>query len=516
MQPSVSSPPAWHVKTGPAWPKESAGTARRNAVNTTQAPSTRSPRQGSPAHLPRWPPVMTVTGVKLDELPRQLTHAVPTSGEDGQVSKTDEWAPVTPAPFEAGRPVAGRRPVPAPSGSGRASAAGRSGEGRPPRSAAAPAARRSHLNRRRATAGLVLLGLVDLMWHASLTSLSLLILLLLAAVALAAGVSWAWGRWPARWALCGRALSLLLVAAMGSVISLDALNRSEHFYASLGDLLGLSPSTTSAPSTQVAASRSTMTVLTPGWQSLGARQAAAGRGTLIDVDIRGAASGIDRRALVDLPPEFFLAPALRLPAVEMLPGWPGGPVNITGKLDAQRLLDQERQTYRMPPVVAVLPTTSAGASSECVDAVSGQRNGTYLADDVPQAVTAAFRVLPGASWATIGYSTGGFCAANLALHHADRYVAGASLSGYFSAAQDPNTGRLYGHSTSLLHRNSPTWLIGHTHLSGPPLFVMASRGDPDAVREQHALLTAARSGNPTFPLTGLPQVMGTRGPRSGR
>jgi len=41
MQPSVSSPPAWHVKTGPAWPKESTGTARRNAVNTTQAPSTR-------------------------------------------------------------------------------------------------------------------------------------------------------------------------------------------------------------------------------------------------------------------------------------------------------------------------------------------------------------------------------------------------------------------------------------------------------------------------------------------
>jgi len=47
----------------------------------------------------------------------------------------------------------------------------------------------------------VLIVLVDLVWHAGLTSLSFLILLLLAAGGLAATVNWAWNRWPARGAL---------------------------------------------------------------------------------------------------------------------------------------------------------------------------------------------------------------------------------------------------------------------------------------------------------------------------
>ncbi len=372
----------------------------------------------------------------------------------------------------------------------------------PPQSSSQTPPGQAGRGRRVGVAGVVLLVLVDLVRQAGLTSLSFLILLLLAACGLAATVNWAWNRWPARGALWGRALSLVLIACMGSVLSLDILNRSEHFYASFSDLAGGSVPAGSAPSTLATASRSSLTVLTPHWQRTGARQARAGRGTLIRVDIRGAASGLDRPALIDLPPEFFLAPTVRLPAIEMLHGWPGAPINIVDKLGAVSYLDQERLAYRMPPVIAVVPTVSTGGSTECVDAVHGQLDGTYLADDVPQAVTGAFRVLGGASWATLGYSTGGFCAANLALRHADRYAAGASLSGYFTAAQDPGTARLYRHNTTALHHNSPTWLLAHVHLTGPPLFAMASGGDLYAVHQQRALLRAAHAGNPGFPLTG--------------
>ena len=115
-----------------------------------------------------------------------------------------------------------------------------------------------------------------------------MILLLLAAGGLAATVNWAWTRWPARGALWGRALSLVLIACMGSVLSLDILNRSEHFYASFLDLTGGPVLAGSAPSTLATASRSSLTVLTPHWQRTGARQARArqahaGRGTLIRV-----------------------------------------------------------------------------------------------------------------------------------------------------------------------------------------------------------------------------------------
>jgi len=61
--------------------------------------------------------------------------------------------------------------------------------------------RRAGRSRRVGVWAVVLIVLVDLVWHAGLTSLSFLILLLLAAGGLAATVNWAWNRWPARGAL---------------------------------------------------------------------------------------------------------------------------------------------------------------------------------------------------------------------------------------------------------------------------------------------------------------------------
>ncbi|MER6384187.1 alpha/beta hydrolase-fold protein [Streptomyces sp. NPDC001250] len=68
--------------------------------------------------------------------------------------------------------------------------------------------------------------------------------------------------------------------------------------------------------------------------------------------------------------------------------------------------------------------------------MSGRRNETYLAVDVPAQLVAHYQVSNAPrSWAAMGYSTGGFCAANVAFHHPARYAAAAALSG--SSAQSP-------------------------------------------------------------------------------
>ncbi|MDQ1673871.1 MAG: hypothetical protein QOC98_2433 [Frankiaceae bacterium] len=336
---------------------------------------------------------------------------------------------------------------------------------------------------------------------ARLPSLQFLVLLLVLTAGAGFGTAWAWLRWPPGLAGLGRGLCLLLVAVMGGVVSLDVLNRAEHFYSSFADLVGDSRGTEVAAPPLGSSVGSNFTVLTPDWQQRGEQLSLTGQGELLNVMISGAGSGLDRPALVYLPPEFFSAPAARFPAVELIHGFPGRPRDWVNGVNALAILDQERRAERMPPVVAVLPTAATGSSTECVDAVHGQRNETYLAEDVPEAVRGALRILGGASWIIGGLSTGGFCAANLALHHPQLYAAGVSLSGYFTAAQDPGSARLYGHDESALQRNSPDWLMGHGRLKGPPLFVVASRGDPAAVGAERGLLAAVGAGDPSFPVT---------------
>jgi S-formylglutathione hydrolase FrmB len=58
---------------------------------------------------------------------------------------------------------------------------------------------------------------------------------------------------------------------------------------------------------------------------------------------------------------------------------------------------------------------------------------TWLDDDVRRIVLDNFRALPERdAWATMGYSTGGYCAAKLPVQYPRLFRAGVSLAGYFT------------------------------------------------------------------------------------
>ncbi|MGW3360964.1 alpha/beta hydrolase [Streptomyces bungoensis] len=317
----------------------------------------------------------------------------------------------------------------------------------------------------------------------ALTGGPLLAILCAFSIALIAVTMIMWNRWPTGWALVPRLGCLLLLMVTGAVLAADAVNREFGFYTSFDDLLGRP--------TPVAV------LSCPG----GSGSASPGlvHGRIERVRLTGSVSGVSRDALVYLP-AVYLAPAAvhrRFPVIELFHGYPGGPENWETHLGVTAVLDREIAGGCMPPVIVVVPTDSdPGRDGECVDAVGGTRNETYLAVDVPGWISARYRVsVAPRSWAAMGYSTGGFCAINTAFHHPSRYAAAASLSGYFTPLTDADTGDLYRGRRGVRRWNDPQWQVAHHH-EGVPLYVTAGRADPEAQRAIEHLRAAARGRPP--------------------
>ncbi|MGC0416953.1 alpha/beta hydrolase [Embleya sp. AB8] len=307
----------------------------------------------------------------------------------------------------------------------------------------------------------------------TLTGTTLLVLLAVFAVAVIAATMALWNRWPGWTAFPLRLLSLLLVMLSGVLLAADLVNREFGFYTSFNDLLGRAPPPASAAELLPTA---------PPALPTGPQE----HGQLVHDRLPGPRARVVRNALVYLPAAYFdpAQPNRHFPVVELFHGRPGGPHNWARQLHLAHALDTEIAAGRMQPVIVVATTDDNGAhDQECVDAVRGVQDETYLAVDVPAALAGHFRVLDAPrAWAGLGYSTGGFCAVNLALHHPERYAAAGSLSGYFRAVVDGDTGDLYRGRQDVRRWNSPQWLVTHQPVD-TALYLAAGGDDHTAHRD---------------------------------
>jgi enterochelin esterase-like enzyme len=160
------------------------------------------------------------------------------------------------------------------------------------------------------------------------------------------------------------------------------------------------------------------------------------QGYTLRLTVTGQRSRISRAVYVYLPPQYFLTAykKYRFPVIELIHGQPGEPqdwINVVGVTDIlQHLVSQ----HTAQPAVLVIPDANGGqnVSLQCLNQVSGPQDMTYLAADLPTQIAHIVRVQsPGPAWGIAGYSEGGFCAANLALHFRYRYGFAGVLSGYF-------------------------------------------------------------------------------------
>jgi S-formylglutathione hydrolase FrmB len=191
------------------------------------------------------------------------------------------------------------------------------------------------------------------------------------------------------------------------------------------------------------------------------------------------------------------AASVRFPVLELLQGFPGRPESWTGPLDLQRILDAQITSHQSVPFIAVMPTQNLAypRDTQCVDVAQGPRVDTYLTRDVRRAMLGAVRATPDRrGWALMGFSTGGYCAVNLAMRHPDLYAAAVSLSGYTHPAHDRSTGDLFGGSLALQKANTPVWMAAHWRgFSDVSVLLMTSQQDPSSYRDALELAAVARA-----------------------
>ena len=169
-------------------------------------------------------------------------------------------------------------------------------------------------------------------------------------------------------------------------------------------------------------------------------------GRLQAITLAGRRSSITRAAYVYLPPQYF-QPAFAhtaFPVVELVHGSPGTPANWLVQLHLRSTLDRMINRRQMGPMIAVMPTLSVGRRfEEGVDA-SGALDDTYLTQDVRSAILTRYRASAvAAEWGIAGYSSGGYCAANLALRHRGSFGAAGIMDGYFRPTDGPAAAALH-------------------------------------------------------------------------
>ncbi|MCX4549151.1 esterase family protein [Streptomyces sp. NBC_01387] len=313
-----------------------------------------------------------------------------------------------------------------------------------------------------------------------LTSHKVLALAALLAVVSFAATVWLWPRLARRSgrAVAGR-IGLLFVTQVAVFASVGLMaNNSFLFYGSWADLFGQEQTPGVVVDHEVG-SRDVHIVGKQGLDVPGGTKPAVG-GQIQKVVIQGRKSKIASPAYVYLPPQYFQqAYAKRtFPVSVVLTGYPGTAENLLKGLHFPRTEYDQVKAGKMKPMVLVMlrPTVAPPRDTECVDITGGPQSETFFAKDVPEAVRTTYRVGTGPrSWGFIGNSTGGYCALKLAIHHPNVYGAGAGLSAYYRAAEDPTTGDLFQGSKAERDRADLLWSLTHRPAPKTSLLVTTSK-----------------------------------------
>ncbi|MFC1409334.1 alpha/beta hydrolase [Streptacidiphilus sp. N1-12] len=206
----------------------------------------------------------------------------------------------------------------------------------------------------------------------------------------------------------------------------------------------------------------------------------------------GPDSRIKGELFVWLPPQYN-DPAYahtRFPVLELLPGTPGVPQTWFGTMRADRAMARLMAEGKVKPMILVsarMNMFGGSRDSGCADLPGSYRTATWLGRDVPALVKKHFRAADdGRKWAIMGYSAGGYCAANVALHYPKTFHAAVSMSGYNAplasvVARDPQ----------LAAANNPLLQLRNQAVQPDlVLLAMGSRQDPGTVGDATALVRA--------------------------
>ncbi|GAA2615816.1 alpha/beta hydrolase-fold protein [Actinomadura fulvescens] len=276
-------------------------------------------------------------------------------------------------------------------------------------------------------------------------------------------------------------LTLLLACQLAILLALlSAVNSYFSFYVTWSDLLGTQKGTGKIREGQSPAGSAAGRPLARTVSRLNADvdlRVPAKDGQLEEVKIQGPRTGLEVKAFAYLPPEYFRPEFAkrRFPVVVFLTGYPGDAKGLIVRQNLVRTAAEEMKAGRVQPTIYIITrsTVVPPRDTECTDIPSGPQVKTFFSQDVPESLKVTYRLSDKKEgWAVAGQSTGGYCAAKLALLHSDRFGAAATQAGYFTAIKDSSTRDLYGGSQAVRNDNDLIWRL--QHLPPPPVSILVA------------------------------------------
>ncbi len=296
--------------------------------------------------------------------------------------------------------------------------------------------------------------------------------------------------------------ALLAVSVLALLVTAVALNDSFVFYASWGDLLGGGDV---VAQTDHAGGTAARAVAAPvGGPGLQATRPASlpplpRPGQRVQTyTFKGAHSGLTGRVVVLLPADYE-APAQAAhsyPVIEAFHGSPGNPEIWDQAFPVLPAIDARVAAHRLAQPIVVAPQLEfpGGTDTECVNGGAGQPQvETWVARDVPELVVKALRVRTDrASWSTIGYSSGGWCAAMATMLHPDVFGSGIVLGGYFA----PDFGARYRPFTATSTEGQRYDLVSRAQQQPPPVALWVETSKADTLSWQSSAAIVAHAAKP--------------------
>lgn len=233
--------------------------------------------------------------------------------------------------------------------------------------------------------------------------------------------------------ILARIAILILIQVLAFSAVGVTLNRNNQFYDTWGDFLGFKKNLAKV-ATQIDSLNSISSV-----DIKNAKRTPNGS-LIFSKIITGKYSKISDHVFVVLSPK--LASQIESPnhilgsnyqVVEMFPGYPGVPETWIGALHGIETMELMEIAGQIPPTIAIIPAINVmpGLDTECLNIPGSAQVETWLTKDM-QLFAQKFIGIDSRKWSTFGYSTGGWCAAQISIRHQDQYSKAISISGYFS------------------------------------------------------------------------------------
>jgi enterochelin esterase-like enzyme len=205
----------------------------------------------------------------------------------------------------------------------------------------------------------------------------------------------------------------------------------------------------------------------------------ATKGAVVLARLGGGVSTLSELTYVYLPPQYFAAdgPERALPVLEMFTGYPGRTDNLIQQMRVPDAMLAGINSGQVAPMAVVMtrPGVTGAWDTECTDVPNGPQALTFYSKDVPAAVRDRFG-LKDAPNLVLGDSTGGYCAAKIAMIDHHDFPAAVAMSGYFHPAVDKTTKGMFD-DAKLREHNDLQWRLENLPIPKISLLLTTGRDD---------------------------------------